>query len=528
MSIAREGIDSKFIALLFTTYCCLKGTLHLYLSSVQLPYYVAKKLSGEEYQILQSVSLVPFGLKGVIGVLSDQYPIGGRQKAPYAIIFTVIGSAAAFVLAQYHATVTPHVSALLFFLCYSQIAALDLLCEGKYAEIMKKHKSIKSKIVSYVWLLVNFGALLGSITIGLITDNFGYEIILWFSFILAAQSFLPLCTDPFPNDRRALYQPQDPVGNSVLTPSDLLSLANRRLQSKMSFAAMTTAILSLMYVIIALTQSHNVLVLYSIVASFVTCAAVFAALPPMIASTNLFLFLQEALHINLSGPLDRWYIAPASCIPGGPHFSLTFYQTYATTLSLIASWGGIWIWNVYFKRWNLRKLFVLMIALRVIASIFDLLLITRINLEYLYVGDKAFFLLGDSIVLPIISILGFLPAVILTSRMCPDRFEATAYAILAGSQNFGMNVSRAVGLYLADAGAIRTQEDPTCDFSSLPWLVFIGHIVAPMMNLPFIYLLLPNCVSDPGSKEDALTCPGENTANYHAGVELESLLINDQ
>eukprot|EP01055_Gregarina_sp_Pseudo9_P005910 Gregarina_sp_Pseudo_9__5909@NODE_939_length_2046_cov_9_744395_g881_i0_p2_GENE_NODE_939_length_2046_cov_9_744395_g881_i0NODE_939_length_2046_cov_9_744395_g881_i0_p2_ORF_typecomplete_len139_score4_43BT1/PF03092_16/1_1e11MFS_1/PF07690_16/0_021_NODE_939_length_2046_cov_9_744395_g881_i0373789 len=101
-SSVLQKLDGRFICLLFSTYWGLKGAQHLYLSSVQLPFYIRKNINGTEYQILQSIASVPFGLKGIVGVLSDKCPLGRRRKAPYALLFTIIGSTSALVLAKFY------------------------------------------------------------------------------------------------------------------------------------------------------------------------------------------------------------------------------------------------------------------------------------------------------------------------------------------------------------------------------------------------------------------------------------------
>eukprot|EP01055_Gregarina_sp_Pseudo9_P005911 Gregarina_sp_Pseudo_9__5910@NODE_939_length_2046_cov_9_744395_g881_i0_p1_GENE_NODE_939_length_2046_cov_9_744395_g881_i0NODE_939_length_2046_cov_9_744395_g881_i0_p1_ORF_typecomplete_len390_score66_78MFS_1/PF07690_16/1_1e05MFS_1/PF07690_16/0_00014Sugar_tr/PF00083_24/0_0001Sugar_tr/PF00083_24/2_2e02Sugar_tr/PF00083_24/1_5e03Sugar_tr/PF00083_24/14MFS_4/PF06779_14/0_00052MFS_4/PF06779_14/2_2e02MFS_4/PF06779_14/5_5e02PTR2/PF00854_21/0_283dmu9_3mt/PF06983_13/0_31BT1/PF03092_16/0_29BT1/PF03092_16/1_6e04 len=386
---------------------------------------------------------------------------------------------------------------------------------------MKKHRSIKSNIVSCVWMFVNLGALMGSLTVGWLTDRYGFEWVLWLSLFLSLQSFVPLMYDPFPEDHVPSFSSLEAIHRENVPLS-----AEETAARKMVMAALMMTMLSLAYVVVALTQTHVVLLSYSLLASFFFCLAVFASMPPLVARANLFLFLQDALHINLNGPLDRWYIAPKSCVPNGPEFSLTFYQTYAITLSIASSWVGIYVWNAYFKRWNVRTLFVLMIGLRVISSVFDLLLIVRVNVTYLHIPDSIFFLMGDAVIIPMISMLGFLPAVILTSKMCPDHMESTAYAILAGCQNFGHNVARAIGLALADLGGIQTQE-PNCDFSGLPRIVVIGHILAPMLCLFLINKLLPlsSEAVDGSSKEDSLISSVPSNLSVAASIEMQPLLM---
>eukprot|EP01056_Protomagalhaensia_sp_Gyna25_P005418 Protomagalhaensia_sp_Gyna_25__5417@NODE_702_length_2810_cov_13_396247_g548_i0_p3_GENE_NODE_702_length_2810_cov_13_396247_g548_i0NODE_702_length_2810_cov_13_396247_g548_i0_p3_ORF_typecomplete_len155_score28_57BT1/PF03092_16/1_5e14MFS_1/PF07690_16/0_0084MreD/PF04093_12/5_3e02MreD/PF04093_12/0_15_NODE_702_length_2810_cov_13_396247_g548_i011071571 len=147
------NVDSRFLLLLVSVYSGLKGAERIYLTAVQLPFYLSKNLDAGEYQALAAVSSVAFCSKGIIGVLTDFYPVRSKQrKGPYAIIFTASGAAAAFILARYHVQVSAGVAAVLFFVCYLQIAALDILCEGQYTELIKQNSDVKYVIGSpLVW-----------------------------------------------------------------------------------------------------------------------------------------------------------------------------------------------------------------------------------------------------------------------------------------------------------------------------------------------------------------------------------------
>ncbi len=86
--------------------------------------------------------------------------------------------------------------------------------------------------------------------------------------------------------------------------------------------------------------------------------------------------------------------------------------------------------------------------------------------------------------------LEFMPAVLLTSKLCPKGIEATTYSLLAGYQNFGNAVSRSIGLYMINGFGIKTTEP--CDFSHLALLVMISHMILPLASIPFTFCLIPN------------------------------------
>eukprot|EP01052_Picozoa_sp_SAG31_P051337 SAG31_NODE_12144_length_964_cov_1.493642_1_plen_160_part_10 len=113
-----------------------------------------------------------------------------------------------------------------------------------------------------------------------------------------------------------------------------------------------------------------------------------------------------------------------------------------------------------------------------------------------------------------------MPQIVLTSKVCPKAVEATVYSLLAGFQNFGIQVTvncgstpvpfvegrlakclaclqvgKVSGLYLIEALQIKTVA-PNCDFSRLPTALIIAHFAMPMLAIPFTCLLIPDARLD--------------------------------
>ncbi|KAJ1483457.1 folate-biopterin transporter, partial [Baffinella frigidus] len=93
----------------------------------------------------------PWAIKGAIGVLSDAYPLFGWHKKSYILIVAVFGTGAFTALAQALPIKSAAMAGCLMFLANMQIATCDLLCEGKYAELMQTKPHTGSAMVSYVW-----------------------------------------------------------------------------------------------------------------------------------------------------------------------------------------------------------------------------------------------------------------------------------------------------------------------------------------------------------------------------------------
>ena len=76
-----------------------------------------------------------------------------------------------------------------------------------------------------------------------------------------------------------------------------------------------------------------------------------------------------------------------------------------------------------------------------------MLIVARLNVAA-GIPDKLAYLLGSTIIYNVVYMMDFMPAVVLTTRLCPKDLEAVIYALLAGFQNFGQQVSRTIGLVL--------------------------------------------------------------------------------
>ena len=108
------------------------------------------------------------------------------------------------------------------------------------------------------------------------------------------------------------------------------------------------------------------------------------------------------------------------------------------------------------------------------ASIGDLVMVMRWNLRW-GIPDKWFYLVGDTILEPIVGMMAFMPGTVLISKMCPKNMEATTFAILASFSNLGNALSGSFGVFAMQYAGIKTDvaEDGECDFTNLPTLIVL-------------------------------------------------------
>jgi hypothetical protein len=141
----------RFAIQLSIMYMVVKGILNSVVGLVQLSY--CKKtlmIDGTACQTMGAIASTPWAIKGAIGVVSDAYPLFGYHKASYIMVAASLGTAAFAFLAAVPIH-TAAIAAGALFLTNFEIATADLLCEGKYAELMQTKPKTGSTMVSFVW-----------------------------------------------------------------------------------------------------------------------------------------------------------------------------------------------------------------------------------------------------------------------------------------------------------------------------------------------------------------------------------------
>ncbi|EKX44907.1 hypothetical protein GUITHDRAFT_109326 [Guillardia theta CCMP2712] len=450
----------KFLVMLLSAYFGVKGALYTFTGLVQLPYYKKLGVDGRQYQIYGSIAVTPFAMKGFFGTISDVWPMAGYHKNSYILLAAALGSLSFLLLGSFK--LSAGMSACLFFLASVETAVVDLLCEGKYAELMRMRPHTGGDIVTWVWATYHVGSLCAAGITGPISDKGHISSIFWICFPIAAQVMIPV----------ALGWLSDPV-----QPASMRGFRWNKFKEhqKLFGLALCMALAALVQAIINLYFSKQIAVQlgYTITVSAVLC-------------------------VMAGGALDYWFTAEEECVPGGPHFDYTYYSTYVRIVGSIAAWAGVILFQAIMGNWRLRRIFWVSVVLRCAGGIFDILIVNRdIGQDHVHgdlfcgslhrmTGGK----IGDAIIYEVCYTLNFMPAVVLTSKLCAKDLEATTYAMLAGFQNFGQQVSRTVGVFFITIFNIRT--DAPCSWDGLSLLIAVAHIFLPLLLVPLTFYLIPD------------------------------------
>jgi folate/biopterin transporter len=231
------------------------------------------------------------------------------------------------------------------------------------------------------------------------------------------------------------------------------------------------------------------LLILCVIVSTVCCAASFWALPLVIAKANVFGYLQMVCYLQLPGALNSFYLADEACVPGGPAFSYTFYNTISAVIGNIGGLFGVTVFNYIFSKHSYRLTVNITTVIQIIASVFDIIIVKRWNID-IGIPDHAMYICGDAVVYQVCYYLAWMPVVILLSRLCPRGSESMVYALMAGFSNLGETMASSIGAVIMEYGWGFSTKVP-CDFSNVPWLVFVGHIMCPLLIIP-LSLLLPS------------------------------------
>lgn len=248
--------------------------------------------------------------------------------------------------------------------------------------------------------------------------------------------------------------------------------------------------------VVTMTSGTYVLLGASVGTAVVLSVLLFWSVPPVIAKAGFYAFLSHTVYVQISGPLNSFYLADGACVPDGPHFDLFFFYSVAAAVGSFAAMLGVTLFAYVFSSRPYRLTFVVTTVLRAAASIFDLVLVFRWN-RAIGIPDGVMYFFGDAVIYQLVYRLSWMPMTILIAQLCPKGSEAMVYATLAAMSNVGGTMASEIGsLLLETVWPVRTHLP--CDFQHLWKLIVAGHMVLPLVISPLIYWCIPaHRVCDP-------------------------------
>jgi folate/biopterin transporter len=233
-----------------------------------------------------------------------------------------------------------------------------------------------------------------------------------------------------------------------------------------------------------------------VVISVILCVSGFICIPVTIMKANFFGWCQLVSYILIDGATDNFYMSDAKCLPDGPHFTQTFYNTVGAVIGNVAGLFGVYMFARVFSKQSYRVTLICTTLVQVFASVFDIIIVERWNL-YIGIPDHAMYIMGDAVVYQVCYMLNYMPLNMLIARLCPKGCESTMFAILASFSNMGASTSSTIGAILMET-LWPIESSVPCDFRNLRWLIICGHLVTPLIAIPLVFLLIPGSrICDP-------------------------------
>ncbi|ESL10735.1 folate/pteridine transporter [Trypanosoma rangeli SC58] len=497
------------------------------------------------YQRMQNLSMMGWSMKPLAAMFSDIFSFFGYTKRWYLAASCVAGAAFALAFGLLPATKSSAAPAavFVFLTCFTK-AIVDNLTQGHYSRLMRRTPEAAPSLVSWVWWWVLLGSLVASVIVGPLADAklewigvmaaAALQLVTTFFFMMnwygekknrenRAEDARLLRADRLAEaeakDRNAKQQEDGGVVGAEKGDHLMLGLSDevcvdeeeekvpplpscccgafevnkevaRRNWRMVVYCLLVTAGSVVMAIVTIFGGTWKLLGACVAVSVFL-CGFGFFALPVVIAKANLYWFICMAAYIQLPGAMDSFYMAKPDCLLDGPHFSYVFYNTIGSVVGNIGGIIGVALFRYVFSKRSYRVTFIITTLVMIASSIFDLIIVKRWNRPR--ISDHVMFVFGDQVVYNVCYMLNFMPGVILISRLCPRGTESMAYALLAGFSNVGQVVSNTIGSLLMELKwPVQTDSMSGCDFTNVPYLLIVGRILCPLVNIPMVFLLIPN------------------------------------
>lgn len=459
---ADYGVHYVYTIVLF--FLWNKGFAASLVKGLALPYFQDERNVDlvQYHAIYTFVFLMPWCVKPVLGILSDLVPLCGYRKRNYIRMSMAACVVSGIYVTTTNSSVTNVTVALGCFML--GVVFTDLLMEASYSENLRDKARVSGNhIVLLAWSMAIVGYAISAVVAGVVGDM-GYS----------KQTFAVAAVPPllfFLFGAQNVPEPLSRVSNSKI---------NRYLGHVVLAIVMSIGAIFIGTLVYIGNMNHI------LPATIFTCLLVIYAsgvvLPDTVFWCNMYMFIAEASYFNYVGATDYFYTAGCK---GSPNFNFKFYTTYSMMLSAVFAGIGLFLFS-FVQHYRIKTLFATLTILRVIAASAEVLQAARWNTEA-GIDDKTFFLLGEAVVQPAVSMLFAVPMILLTSRLVERGSEAISYALLAGTQNLGCLVGSVAGQIASESYDLKH-----CDYRKLPQALVLGHMALPLVCVPLAFLMLPN------------------------------------
>lgn len=468
----------RFIFFLIISQMIVKGLLYRLTMSGMLPIFKNLGVGAADLQVYMTIAMSPWSIKPIVGILSDLIAFRGYHKRYWLIISIVVGTT--FAGLMFASATLP----LWLLLCYMglnyELAIVDLLTEGKYAEKMQKYPEIGSDLVTFVHGLQTVGSIIAMSFIGHVADEKAFWVFFLISVIAAVSPLIPSMLGWLPEDRvndgrHRWFSVDKPLFNRNRAMFIVIGFTGLAGPVVAFLATYTNRFVGLISALLLLTGS---------------LAGSYLAFPRVIAHIGLYQVVSRLVNPSMGTALDYFYTADKVCLPDGPHFSFKYYITYTGIAAACVAFVAVWLYQAFLSKWRFRSVLVFTSCLVGFGGVADMLIVLRVN-RRLGISDHAFYFFGDAVFETMVDMLYWIPSSVIISKVCPRGMESATYAFIAGISNFALMVAELLGAIIFSAAGVKK-----CSFDALWWLILCFHIALPVIGGIPATLLIPNLKQD--------------------------------
>lgn len=452
-----------YVCVVVAFFALVKGFSGGMVRGLALPYFQDELNAdlSEYHAVYTFVLIMPWCLKPLFGVVSDLFPLCGYRKRYYVGGACFVMSGACAVLAK--ADLGLHDAMFAVATATTGVVFADLLMEASYSEMLREKENVSgNSIVLFAWGVCIAGFAASAVAAGFLAD--AGNAVEGFGVAAVCPALFVLVVGHLPERQSCLATAKMSRYSGYAAVAVLMSVS--------ALACASTMVTQPAAAVAALTVGLCCLVFY----------ASRAVLPDTMFKCNLFMFFADAMHVNFVGATDYFYTSECA---GAPNFDYRFYTTYSMLLASLFAFGGI-VAFAYLQHLSIKTLFSGLTLLRVVAASAEVAQAARLN-ESAGIDDHTFYLLGEAVVQPVVSMMFAVPMIVLTARLVTPGSEAMCYALLAGTQNLGLLAGSVAGQVVTEAYNL-----DGCNFRGLPGALVLGHMAMPLLCVPLAHLMLPN------------------------------------
>ena len=443
------------------------------LLNTSLQYYALDTLSlaSEEWNRLKSFTNLPWQLKPIIGYVSDVQllPCGGYRRNPFLIAGALLGMLSAGALYGLAGTaVIPGVGIVLVLGLTLRLGAalIDVMMDALLAEHAGKRPDLTADMQGLQMTSIAILYVIVPLLTGSVLQKDGTQPLFAYSFAAFLWVIIPAACRWVEETARP-----STAEDGLATSASCRSLCDTDTKVRAAKAAVLTSSWALIIGVLNITYGAEhafTIGAVSEVGNFVLCLLLYFLLRPLdeyIPRVAIFCYLFNSLYPQ-STALFEWQHAPSAklandlrckteqeCLvldpsiedvnglPCGWASSRGMPCLSPTSMATLDAMGALFFvlatgfYTSLLQGVSYRTMLTATFAGRVLASVFDYLLVTRYNLV-LGISDFSWLLMYRFFVATNFRLL-MMPLFTLFTQLCPPGFEGTIFALLMGLENSG-------------------------------------------------------------------------------------------